>query len=165
MCVCDNTNVVSALNRGRSKNRMARHLLRIMSLMQFEFGFAVYAVYIWTHHNLLCDTLSRAFDEDSKMGVSAAEVDEFMARRYPTLVREGVEEEARHFIFADWVHRSFELRPLKEGTRESSEARRFDELNAHARALAQARGPPEEASQPAAPQVETFRSIPTLRCT
>ena len=62
VAVIDNDNARHAINSRKSKNRYARYLLRILTLLEVKYKFRVVAYYVNTHHNVLNDTISRVFD-------------------------------------------------------------------------------------------------------
>ena len=58
-CVTDNTQVMWAIRKGRSKNKFSMSWLREIFWMSVEYNISVTAVYISTDDNVLCDSLSR----------------------------------------------------------------------------------------------------------
>ena len=57
--VTDNTQVQAALNTGRSKNKTTMAWLRLIFWESVKYNFSVSSVYISTHDNIICDSLSR----------------------------------------------------------------------------------------------------------
>jgi hypothetical protein len=57
--VTDNDNTRRWLQKRSAKNRLARHLLRLLRYLEVRGGFVVVSAYIRTYHNLLCDFGSR----------------------------------------------------------------------------------------------------------
>ena len=57
--VTDNTQVMAALNSGRSKNKITMRWLRLIFWASINFNFDVQSVYINTKNNVICDSLSR----------------------------------------------------------------------------------------------------------
>ena len=107
--VTDNMNVAQGINQGRTNNRFSNHLLRIFRLFCSVYSFDMTAAYIYTHHNLLADTLSRVFDVVSKMEVLEAELPQFMLENHPQLVRDSLVEVAQHVLSKPWAKRSYEM--------------------------------------------------------
>ena len=109
LVVTDNDNMAIALEKGRSDNRCCNYLIKILRLLQATYHFDVRAVYIWTHHNLLADTISRVFDDASKMGLEAEDVERYMAENYPKFTRTPLLDVAKHYLQREWVDRALEL--------------------------------------------------------
>ena len=63
--VTDNTQVMWALRKGRSKNKFSMVWLREIFWLSVTHNFVIDSVYISTHDNILCDSLSRLDDEES----------------------------------------------------------------------------------------------------
>ena len=59
MFVTDNTQVMAALNSGRSKNKTTMSWLRLIFWMSIHHNFDIQSVYINTRDNVVCDSLSR----------------------------------------------------------------------------------------------------------
>ena len=57
--VTDNTQVLAALNSGRSKNKTTMKWLRLIFWLSITYNFDVQSVYINTRDNIICDSLSR----------------------------------------------------------------------------------------------------------
>ena len=57
--VTDNTQVMAALNLGRSKNKISMGWLRLIFWASIKFNFDIKSVYLNTQHNVICDSLSR----------------------------------------------------------------------------------------------------------
>ena len=57
--VTDNTQVQAALNTGRSRNKTTMAWLRLIFWESVKYNFDVRSVYISTHVNIICDSLSR----------------------------------------------------------------------------------------------------------
>jgi hypothetical protein len=56
---CDNTNVCTAINTGRCKNKRIREMVKALSLLAVSHKFHVYARYIPSCFNSMADFLSR----------------------------------------------------------------------------------------------------------
>ena len=56
---CDNSAVVSIVNRGTSKNQEAMHLIRCLAFIRARFEFHIHALHIKGGENTLADALSR----------------------------------------------------------------------------------------------------------
>ena len=69
VAVTDNDNCQWAINRRRSRNRYARYLLQILTLLEVKFRFRLVAYYVNTHNNVLNDTISRVFDAASATAI------------------------------------------------------------------------------------------------
>lgn len=59
MIITDNTQVRAAINTGRSKNKTSMKWLRRIFWKSIKFNFDLQSVYINTHVNVICDSLSR----------------------------------------------------------------------------------------------------------
>ena len=69
MAVTDNDNCRFAINRRKSRNRYARYLLQILTLLEVKFRFRLVAYYVNTLNNVLNDTISRVFDAASASAI------------------------------------------------------------------------------------------------
>lgn len=58
-CVTDNTQVMWAIRKGRSKNKFSMKWLREIFWLSVQYNFTLCSVYIPTDDNVLCDSLSR----------------------------------------------------------------------------------------------------------
>ena len=58
-CVTDNTQVMWAIRKGRSKNKFSMVWLREIFWLSVRYNFTLSAVYIASEDNVLCDSLSR----------------------------------------------------------------------------------------------------------
>ena len=115
--VTDNDNTRIAINKGRSDNRVANWLLRVLAALKAHYKFDMVSVWIWTHHNILFDTLSRAFDTVSKMGISEAQVSEYMAESHPEMRRDEVTSVVRRYLEPGWLGRTFAVPGLEAQTK------------------------------------------------
>ena len=59
MFITDNTQVRAAINSGRSRNKTTMAWLRLIFWASVSYNFDVQSVYISTHDNVICDSLSR----------------------------------------------------------------------------------------------------------
>ena len=57
--VTDNTQVIAALNTGRSRNKTTMAWVRLIFWASITYNFDVKSVYINTKVNIICDSLSR----------------------------------------------------------------------------------------------------------
>ena len=57
-CVCDNAAVVAIINSGRSKDKLAMHLLRCLFFFAAEFNFFLFAQHLPGKYNVAADALS-----------------------------------------------------------------------------------------------------------
>ena len=69
VAITDNDNCRWAINRRRSRNRYARYLLQILTLLEVKYRFRLVAYYVNTHNNVLNDTISRVFDAASDSAI------------------------------------------------------------------------------------------------
>ena len=69
VAVIDNDNARRAINRRKSRNRYARYLLAILTLLEVKYKFRIVAYYVNTENNLLNDTISRVFEPDSATAI------------------------------------------------------------------------------------------------
>ena len=58
-CVCDNAAVVAIINSGRSKDKLAIHLLRCLFFFAAEFNLFLFAQHLPGKYNVAADALSR----------------------------------------------------------------------------------------------------------
>ena len=59
VCITDNTQVLAAINSGRSTNKTTMRWLRLIFWESVRYNFSIRAVYINTRDNIICDSLSR----------------------------------------------------------------------------------------------------------
>ena len=64
----DNQNVRSWLTKRQSRCTVARHILRVLGMLEVRFHFKTLAFYIRTYHNITADWLSRETKMDESRG-------------------------------------------------------------------------------------------------
>ena len=76
--VTDNTQVMAALNSGRSKNKFTMSWLRIIFWESINLNFEIQSVYINTKVNVVCDSLSRLDDYKNVARIRDVDVNKYM---------------------------------------------------------------------------------------
>ncbi|CAE8678476.1 unnamed protein product, partial [Polarella glacialis] len=93
--VTDNDNVWAWLNKRRTKNRLARHLIRLLQRLEMENRFTTMGLYIRTYRNELNDWLTR--EDEVEVHRKMAE-DGWTRVPSPTCWLETVRDASRHML-------------------------------------------------------------------